>query len=302
MPIPGVGRSIDYSEVAPITCAELVEKVTDYLEDVLEPAEVIRIHEHLSVCDTCENYIAQVRSAIRVTCSVPEEEVTHETEGGVSRIYQRWLTGEGGPQWNLQALRRGDELEFRRLVEKYHSPLLRLALIYSPSREVAEEAVQETWIAVLRGLDSFAERATLRTWMCRILINTARRRSGRESRTIPLSSSRDDEDVPAVAPDQFFPDGPYTGHWITQPNDWSRLPEDKLLSRELQDVVSGAISQLPPAQRTVITLRDLEGWTASEVSNLLNVQDSYQRVLLHRARIRVRTALERYLRPAPTGR
>jgi RNA polymerase sigma-70 factor (ECF subfamily) len=299
MPELRVGRG-GANEVAPITCAELVEKVTDYLEEVLAPAEVARIHEHLSVCDSCETYLTQVRSAIRVTCSTPSEEMTHEAEEKISRIYQRWLAEKGGPGWNLQALRRGDELEFQRLVKRYHSPMLRLALIYSPSREVAEETVQETWIAVLRGLDGFAGRATLRTWMCRILVNNARRRSGLEARSTPFSSLQDDEDVPAVAPDQFLNDGPYVGHWATQPNDWSRLPEDKLLSRELQDVVSGAISQLPPAQRTVITLRDVEGWTVSEVSNLLNVQDGYQRVLLHRARIRVRTALELYLRPPPT--
>jgi RNA polymerase sigma-70 factor (ECF subfamily) len=202
--------------------------------------------------------------------------------------------------WDLQALRRGDELEFRRLVKTYHSLLLRLALIYSPSREVAEETVQETWIAVLRGLDGFAGRAALQTWICRILVNTARRRAGLESRSVPFSTLQDDEDIPAVAPDQFFPSGPYAGHWATRNNDWSRLPEDKLLSRELQDVASGAISQLPPAQQIVITLRDVEGWTASEVSGLLDIQDSYQRVLLHRARIRVRTTLEHYLKPQPS--
>ncbi|MGH3774353.1 MAG: RNA polymerase sigma factor [Pseudonocardiaceae bacterium] len=186
-------------------------------------------------------------------------------------------------------------------MKTYHSPLLRLALIYSPSREVAEDAVQETWIAVLRGLDGFAERAALRTWICRILVNIARRRAGLESRSVPFATPQDNEDVPAVAPDQFRRDGPEAGHWATRPNDWSRLPEDKLLSRELQDVVTGAISQLPPAQQMVITLRDVEGWTTSEVSDLLDIENSYQRVLLHRARIRVRTALERYLRPQPSA-
>lgn len=204
--------------------------------------------------------------------------------------------------WDLHALRRGDESEFRRLVKEYHSPLLRLALIYSPSREVAEETVQETWIAVLRGLNGFAERAALRTWICRILVNIARRRAGLESRSVPFSTlANDDEDVPAVPADRFIRSGPDAGHWAVQSNDWSRLPEDKLLSRELQDVVSGAISRLPAAQRVVITLRDVEGWTGSEVSDLLDVQESYQRVLLHRARIKVRTALERYLRSWPSA-
>lgn len=215
-----------------------------------------------------------------------------------------WIFIEGG--WpkeatvtnvDLQALRRGDESAFRRLVKENHSTLLRMARIYSPSPEVAEETVQETWVAVLRGLDGFHERATLRTWICRILVNIARRRAGLESRQVPFSALRNDENAPAVAPDQFHREGPHTGHWATRSGDWSRLPEERLLSQELRDVVSRAISQLPPAQRIVITLRDVEGWTAPEVSEVLDVQDSYQRVLLHRARIVVRTALERYLKP-----
>jgi RNA polymerase sigma-70 factor (ECF subfamily) len=200
---------------------------------------------------------------------------------------------------DLQALRRGDESEFWRLVRTYHSTLLRLALIYSPSREVAEESVQETWIAVLRGLDGFRGHATLRTWVCRILVNVARRRAGLESRHVPFSTLQDDKNVPAVAPGQFFNDGPYVGHWATHPDDWSRLPEERLLSRELQDVVNGAISQLPAAQRIVITLRDVEGWSGSEVSEFLGIQDGYQRILLHRGRIMVRTALEQHLEPQP---
>jgi RNA polymerase sigma-70 factor (ECF subfamily) len=198
---------------------------------------------------------------------------------------------------DLTALRRGDEYAFRALVNDYHSTLFRLALIYSPSRAIAEETVQETWLAVLRGLDGFAGRASLRTWICRILVNIARRRAGLESRSLPFSTLDTGGEAPAISHDLFFKDGPYVGHWNLERDEWSRMPEDRLLSQELQGVVTDAIAELPPGQREVITLRDVEGWTSSEVSDLLEIEDGHQRVLLHRARSRIRQALENYLRP-----
>ncbi|HEY0636238.1 MAG TPA: sigma-70 family RNA polymerase sigma factor [Pseudonocardiaceae bacterium] len=195
---------------------------------------------------------------------------------------------------DLQALRRGDESAYRAIVTGYHSTLLRLALIYSPNRATAEEAVQETWLAVLRGLDTYSGRASFRTWVCSILVNVARRRAAKEGRALPLSTFERD-DAPAVSPDLFLESGEFTGHWKHMRDDWSRLPEDRMLSRELRDVVTAAIDELPPSQREVITLRDIEGWTTSEVSELLEIGDGHQRVLLHRARSRVRQALENYL-------
>ncbi|HET8642267.1 MAG TPA: sigma-70 family RNA polymerase sigma factor [Pseudonocardiaceae bacterium] len=196
---------------------------------------------------------------------------------------------------DVQALRRGDEFAFRTLVNTYHSTMLRLAMIYSPNRALAEEAVQETWLAVLRGLDGFSGRSSLRTWICRILVNIARRRAGVEARSLPFAHLHDD--TPSVPAEKFFGSGPYTGHWNHERDDWSRLPEDRLLSQELQDVVIDAIGELPPAQREVITLRDVEGWTTAEVSELLEIEDGNQRVLLHRARSRVRQAVEDYFAP-----
>lgn len=196
---------------------------------------------------------------------------------------------------DVQALRRGDELAFRTVVSEYHPTLFRLALIYSPSPAIAEETVQETWVAVLRGLDGFAGRSSLRTWVCRILVNVARRRAGLETRSLPFSEL--EESFTAVSPDLFFRDGPWPGHWNHERDEWSRVPEDKLLSRELQDVVAEAIAQLPPAQQEVITLRDIEGWSAAEVQDLLEIEDGHQRVLLHRARSKVRHALQEYLAP-----
>ena len=203
----------------------------------------------------------------------------------------------------MQALRRGDESAFRALVKDCHSTMIRLAMMYSPNRAIAEETVQETWVAVLGGLDGFAGRASLRTWICRILVRIAQRRAGLETRSMPFSTLEGDgnERFTAVQPDLFVTEGPRAGRWIAVPDDWSRVPEDRVLSQELRQVVSAAIAGLPAGQREVITLRDVEGWSAAEVTELLNIQDGHQRVLLHRARCKVRSALEGYLRPQPAG-
>jgi RNA polymerase sigma-70 factor (ECF subfamily) len=197
---------------------------------------------------------------------------------------------------DLQALRQGDETAFLTVVKAYHGVLLRLARIYSPTREAAEEAVQETWIAVLNGLDGFEGRCALRTWICQIVVRIAQRRSAAERQALPFSSLAETQDAaPAVDPDRFFSSGPYAGHWVNSPPDWSTVPEHALLSREVQDIVSTAIAELPQNQRIVITLRDVEGWSAAEVRELLEIEDGNQRILLHRARSRVRSALEGYL-------
>ena len=199
---------------------------------------------------------------------------------------------------DLQALRRGDEAAFLDLVNSYHSVLVRLARAYSPNREVAEESVQETWIAVLHGLDGFEGRSALRTWICHILIRIARRRSMAENRSTPFSSfDEPDGSAPAVEPDRFLRSGPYTGHWVNPLPDWATLPESALLSQEVQGIVANAIAELPRNQRLVITLRDIEGWSNSEVCDLLEIEDGNQRILLHRARSRVRSVLERYFAP-----
>ena len=206
------------------------------------------------------------------------------------------MTAEPGVADQLAALRRGDEQAFRDLVAAHQSSLLRLAMTYAPSRAVAEEVVQETWLAVLGGLDGFEGRASLRTWMARILVNIAQRRSGREARSAPFSSlARDDAAEPAVDPSRFQSDGPYAGHWTSFPDDWSGIPERALLSAEIRAVTRAAVAHLSPAQRTVITLRDLEGWDAQDVTDLLGITDANHRVLLHRARAKVRQALEEYL-------
>ncbi|RBQ16907.1 RNA polymerase sigma factor [Spongiactinospora rosea] len=190
----------------------------------------------------------------------------------------------------LEALRAGDERAFIELVREHQPAMLRLATMYSPSRAVAEEVVQETWLAVLNGLAGFEGRAALRTWITRILLNIARRRAGLEARAVPYSSLG-----PTLDPARFHGEGPYAGHWISIPDDWSAVPEAHLASAEVRDLVRRVVNGLPPRQREVITLRDIEGWKADEVSDLLEITQINQRVLLHRARAVVRRALEIYL-------
>src|SRR4051794_21888036 len=193
----------------------------------------------------------------------------------------------------IEAIKRGDEAAFAAMVDAYSPSLLRMARMFVRDRAVAEEVVQDTWVAVLRGIDGFEGRSSLRTWIYRILMNTAKTRGQRESRSIPFSAAAHD-DEPAVDADRFLgPDHRLAGGWALGPSDWP-TPEDELLSGETRDVILSAIEELPPAQRTVITLRDVEGVPAEEVAEALGISDGNQRVLLHRARSKVRGALERY--------
>ncbi len=200
----------------------------------------------------------------------------------------------------LAALRRGDEQAFTTLVEQHTPSLLRLAMLYVSSRAVAEEVVQETWLGVLQGLRRFEGRSALKTWIFRILVNTAKTRAQRENRTIPFSALAaldTDGDEPAVEPERFLPadDPQWPGHWAAPPESWEGQPEERLLAGEARERIQAAIDALPPTQREVITLRDVVGWSSEEVCNLLAISETNQRVLLHRARSRVRRALEQYL-------
>ena len=191
----------------------------------------------------------------------------------------------------LERLRRGDERAFMELVERYHAALVRLAQSFVPSRAVAEEVAQETWLGVLNGLDRFEGRSSLKTWIFRILVNRAKTRGERESRSVPFSALETAEGEPAVDPDRFGADG----GWVSPPRPWGGGPVERLLAGEARGVIDAAIEKLPPAQRRVITLRDIEGLGADETRELLDLSDGNQRVLLHRARSKVRQALEEYL-------
>lgn len=194
----------------------------------------------------------------------------------------------------VAALKRGDQSVFAELVDAYSPGLMRVARMYVRDRAVAEEVVQETWIAVLRGIDRFEGRSSLKTWIFRILMNTAKTRGQRESRSIPFSATASG-DEPAVDPDRFLgADHQWAGGWMLGPSEW-QTPEEELLQGETLEKILAAIEELPDQQRAVITLRDIEGFPADEVSAALGISDGNQRVLLHRARSKVRAAIESYL-------
>ena len=198
----------------------------------------------------------------------------------------------------LALLRDGNEEAFCALVRRHTPSMTRVAMAFVSRREVAEEVVQETWLNVVRSLDKFEAKSSLRTWIWTILRNCASRRAEQEQRLVPLSELAADEasgDDLGVSRDRFFEEGRWDGMWSSAVPPWDDLPEERLLSSELCTALLEAIEALPRMQRAVITLRDVEGWPPEEVCEYLGVADGNQRVLLHRARGAARTAIERYL-------
>ena len=194
----------------------------------------------------------------------------------------------------VRRLRARDEEAFVELVGRWTPSMLRLARMHVPSAAVAEEVVQETWLGVLQGIDRFEGRSALKTWVYRILLNRAMTRGVRESRSIPFAALASQElsaDEAAVDPDRFARDGA----WASPPRRWEESPEQKIRSDETMAAAQAAIDQLPTMQRLVITMRDLEGFPSKETCNALEISETNQRVLLHRARAKVRTALEEHL-------
>ena len=198
----------------------------------------------------------------------------------------------------VKALQSGNESAFTSLVNMYHSSMLRLAMIFVPSEAIAEEVVQETWMGVLQGLDRFEGRSSLKTWIFRILTNRAKTRAQREGRSVPFSSLFEftsELHESGIEPERFQgPDQPLPGIWVSFPRSWDEIPEERILSQETMERIQEAIDTLPIGQREVITLRDIDGCTSEEACDLLGVSEANQRVLLHRARCKVRRALERY--------
>ena len=202
-------------------------------------------------------------------------------------------------EW-VAALQNGDEGAFAALVETYHTQMIRVATAFVNNPAVAEEVVQETWIGLLRGLGRFEGRSSLKTWMFSILLNKAKSTARREVRhrhaTIYEEGSSTASSVPHS---RFHPAGhPEAGHWTIKPQDWSNLPEERMLSQKTLAYLQAAIQELPANQREVLVLRDIEGWESADVCNVLNISETNQRVLLHRARSKVRAMLEDYLSEA----
>lgn len=202
----------------------------------------------------------------------------------------------------VEELRAGDEAAFVALVDRYSRSMLRVARLYVRTNEVAEEVVQETWLKILRSLGRFEGRSSLRTWIFVILGNCARERAAQEGRSSPVSDLEPGRDEVSVSPDRFFPSthSRWAGMWTTLVDPWERIPDEQLLSGEAREMFEGAIRELPARYATVFFLREIEGWPSNDVCALLGITAENQRVLLHRARTRIRAALEEYfdLEPA----
>ena len=199
----------------------------------------------------------------------------------------------------VASLRAGDERAFMELVNQYGPSMLRVAMLFVRSRAVAEEVVQDTWVGVLDGIGRFEGRSSFKTWLFRILTNTAKTRGERESRTTPVSFLSDSELEPGVRsvdPDRFLPDGDrWAGWWASSPLRFDEQPESRLLSSETLAIVRRVVEEFPEAQKAVIAMRDLAGCSSEEVCESLGISEGNQRVLLHRARTKVRLALEVHL-------
>jgi RNA polymerase sigma-70 factor (ECF subfamily) len=200
----------------------------------------------------------------------------------------------------LARLRKGDEAAFAEVVDRWSPAMLRIARAHVATAQSAEDAVQDAWLGVLRGLARFEGRSSLRTWVFTILVNQARTRGAREARMVPLSElGRDDDTGPTVDPDRFQgPDDPRPGGWkpTARPVSWEGQPEGRLLAGEALRLLESALTMLPPRQRTVVTLRDVQGLTPEEACEVLGVTPANQRVLLHRGRAALRKSLEDYYR------
>jgi RNA polymerase sigma-70 factor (ECF subfamily) len=205
-------------------------------------------------------------------------------------------TASAGEAEIVARLRAGDEQAFEALLARHYATMLAVAQTYVKTRAVAEEVVQEAWLGVLRSLERFEGRSSLKTWIFAILVNTAKTRAARENRTVPFASLSGEVDEPAVDPERFRgPQDAFPGHWRSYPGNWAASPDRALEDNETLQVAMRAIAALPPTQRTVIQMRDVEGYSSDEVCATLDVSAANQRVLLHRARSRVRAALERHL-------
>jgi RNA polymerase sigma-70 factor (ECF subfamily) len=203
-----------------------------------------------------------------------------------------------GDKETVSALRAGDERAFRELYTRSYASMKRVARGYVDSDAVAEEIVQETWMAIVTGIGRFEGRSALGTWMFSILLNQAKSHTARERRALPFSSIAAGGEEPAVDQDRFQKDDEaWPGHWATPPRPWQK-PERRLLSLEARAQLKEALAQLPERQRMIVGLRDIDGLSAEEVCDALDLSQENQRVLLHRGRSKLRAVLEEYVEDA----
>lgn len=196
----------------------------------------------------------------------------------------------------VAALRAGDERAFEWVLDRYDASLHRVARTFVSSNAAVDEVVQDTWLGVIEGIDRFEQRSSVKTWIFHIMMNKAKTRGIRDKRTVPFATMDDDGFGPTIDPGRFFPadHDDFPGHWASPPRAWEHLPEARLESLETLEQVRAAIAELPDAHRQVIALRDVEGLASHEVCAVLGLTPANERVMLHRARGRVRAHLERY--------
>jgi RNA polymerase sigma-70 factor (ECF subfamily) len=312
-----------------MACQELVEVITDYLERTMPAVDRRRFERHLRECPGCRSYLEQMRTIIRLTGNLRMESLSPATKQGLLEGFRGWearsrpapvrqMTATRTSELQKSAgvapaevatpadeaalaarLRDGDESAFVALVSRHSGAMLRTALVFTGSRAAAEEVVQDTWLAVIRGIDRFEGRSTLKTWLFCILVKKAKSQALLDRRVVPFSALTPDQadERPSVPLERFLPPDHerWPGHWSAAPESWASQPEERLLAAESMAVVRQAIESLPPAQQAVISLRDVHGWSAEEVCDILQVTPANQRVLLHRARSCVRARLEKYL-------
>jgi RNA polymerase sigma-70 factor (ECF subfamily) len=210
--------------------------------------------------------------------------------------FERQPDWRGDERLLIRALRQGDERAFEEMFDRYHGALVHLAMAYVHDRTVAEDVAQDAWLGLLQSLPRFEGRSSLKTWLFRILMNCARANRRREARTVPFSTLGEpwEEDGLVVEPERFLPaEFRWAAQWAVPPDEW---PEEHLLDMETTAFLQQAIDHLPPTQRVVLTLRDIEGWASSDVCEALEISEVHQRVLLHRARSHIRDVLETDMR------
>jgi RNA polymerase sigma-70 factor, ECF subfamily len=276
-----------------LVCQEMVELVTDYLDGALDPATTTRFEAHLQACDGCTTYLEELRAVVATVGAIRDEHLDPVYRMRLMDAFADWVVvTETDEAALIAALRAGDDMAFGEVVDKHTPAMLRVARGYVASDAIAEEVVQETWIALLRGIDGFEGRSSLRTWLFTVMSNIAKARGVRERRDREALTA-----YVSVDPARFHDgDERGAGTWKLPPIAFPTSPEGALLSSELREVVQRELDKLPDRQRAVVTLRDMLEFGSDEVCEMLDISVANQRVLLHRGRSAIRRVVEDYMR------